>query len=69
VTARDSAEPARLAGSAYVRLILTAMLFGALLVGSRGVDAGPAAVLAAAAAWITATALDQRRADRATLPR
>jgi chloride channel protein, CIC family len=54
--------------AAESRLILTAMLFGALLVGSQGVDAAPAAVLAAAAAWITAAALDQRRAaNRATL--
>jgi hypothetical protein len=36
------------------------MLFAALLVGSQGVDAVPAAVLATAAAWLTATALDSR---------
>jgi H+/Cl- antiporter ClcA len=44
--------------AAATRLVLTAMLFAALLVGSQGLDAGPAAVLAAAAAWITAMALD-----------
>jgi H+/Cl- antiporter ClcA len=46
--------------AAQTRLILAAMLFGALLVGSQGLDATPAAVLAAAAAWLTATALDSR---------
>ena len=43
--------------AAQTRLILTAMLFGALLVGTQGLDATPAAVLAAAAAWLTANAL------------
>jgi hypothetical protein len=37
------------------------MLFAGLLVGTQGIDAVPAAVLAAAAAWITATALDPGR--------
>jgi hypothetical protein len=37
------------------------MLFAALLVGTQGVDAVPAAVLAAAAAWLTVSALDRRR--------
>jgi H+/Cl- antiporter ClcA len=46
--------------AAQARLILTAMLFGALLVGTGGLDATPAAVLAAVAAWLTATALDPR---------
>jgi H+/Cl- antiporter ClcA len=48
--------------AAQTRLVLTPMLFAALLVGTEGLDAVPAAVLAAVAAWITATALDQRRA-------
>jgi H+/Cl- antiporter ClcA len=48
--------------AAQTRFILTAMLFAALLVGSQGLDAVPAAVLAAAAAWLTRTALDQRSA-------
>jgi chloride channel protein, CIC family len=43
--------------AAQTRLILTAMLFGALLVGTQGLDATPAAVLAAGAAWLTANAL------------
>jgi H+/Cl- antiporter ClcA len=46
--------------AAQTRLILAAMLFGALLVGTQGIDATPAAVLAAAAAWLTATALERR---------
>jgi H+/Cl- antiporter ClcA len=44
------------------RFILTAMLFAALLVGRQGLDATSAAVLAAAAAWLTATAFDRRSA-------
>jgi hypothetical protein len=51
--------------AAQARLILTAMLFGALLVGTQGLDAVPAAVLAAAAAWITISALEPRRAPAA----
>ncbi|HKP21441.1 MAG TPA: chloride channel protein [Thermoleophilaceae bacterium] len=55
--------------AAYGRFVLTAMLFAALLVGSRGFDAIPGAVLAAAAAWITVTALDARLEERsATAP-
>jgi H+/Cl- antiporter ClcA len=45
--------------AAQSRLILTSMLFAALLVGTQGLDAVPAAVLAAAAAWITSSALDR----------
>jgi H+/Cl- antiporter ClcA len=48
--------------AATTRLLLTPMLFAALLVGLDGVDAVPAAVLAACAAWITASALDRRPA-------
>jgi H+/Cl- antiporter ClcA len=47
--------------AAQSRLLLTSMLFAALLVGTQGVDAVPAAVLAAAAAWLTVSALDRRR--------
>jgi hypothetical protein len=50
--------------AAYGRFVVTAMLFGALLVGSPGFDAIPGSVLAAAAAWLTVTALDARLADR-----
>ncbi len=46
--------------AAQARLLLTSMLFATLLVGTPGLDAVPAAVLAAAAAWIVATALDPR---------
>ena len=46
--------------AAQTRLLLTSMLFASLLVGTAGVDAVPAAVLAAVAAWIAATALDPR---------
>jgi H+/Cl- antiporter ClcA len=47
--------------AAHARFILTSMLFAALLVGMQGLDTIPGAVLAAAAAWLTATALDRRR--------
>jgi H+/Cl- antiporter ClcA len=47
--------------AAQTRFILTAMVFAALLVGSQGIDATPAAVLSAAAAWLTVTALERRR--------
>jgi hypothetical protein len=47
--------------AAHGRLILTSMLFAALLVGTQGFDAIPGAVLAAVAAWITGSALDRRR--------
>jgi H+/Cl- antiporter ClcA len=46
--------------AAQTRFVLTSMLFAALLVGSDGLDAVPAAVLATAAAWLTASALDAR---------
>ena len=49
--------------AAQTRLLLTSILFGALLVATKGLDATPAAVLAAAAAWMTASALDARRGD------
>ena len=50
--------------AAYGRFVLTAMLFAALLVGSQGFDTIPGAVLAAAAAWLTVTAMDQRLEER-----
>jgi H+/Cl- antiporter ClcA len=53
--------------AAQSRLLLTSILFGSLLVGTQGVDAVPAAVLAAATAWIAATGLD-RRQPRAVEP-
>jgi H+/Cl- antiporter ClcA len=53
--------------AAQSRLLLTSILFGSLLVGTQGLDAVPAAVLAAATAWIAATGLD-RRQPRAVEP-
>ena len=50
--------------AAGTRLLITSALFASLLVGSAGVDAVPAAVLAACAAWLAAQAID-RRADAA----
>ncbi|HEX4520647.1 MAG TPA: chloride channel protein [Gaiellaceae bacterium] len=43
---------------ASTRLVLTSILFGALLVGLVGLDAVPAVVLAAAAAWLTMSILE-----------
>jgi hypothetical protein len=40
------------------RLLITSALFAALLVGSTGADAVPAAVIAAAVAWITIRAIE-----------
>jgi H+/Cl- antiporter ClcA len=46
--------------AAGTRLLTTSTLFASLLVGTRGLDAVPAAVLAVVAAWLTMQALDQR---------
>jgi H+/Cl- antiporter ClcA len=46
--------------AAATRLLLASMLFATLLVGTQGLDAVPAAVLAAVAAWLTRTALERR---------
>jgi H+/Cl- antiporter ClcA len=46
--------------AAMTRLLVTSTLFAGLLVGSVGLDAVPAAVLAAAAAWLTMRFLDRR---------
>jgi len=46
--------------SAGTRLLVTSTLFAALLVGGVGLDAVPAAVLAASAAWLTMQAIDGR---------
>jgi H+/Cl- antiporter ClcA len=51
--------------AAGTRLLFSAVLFGALLVGSGGHDAVPAAVLAAAAAWLTMTAMSRGTATDA----
>lgn len=52
--------------TAQSRLLLASMLLAAILVGAQGTDAVPAAVLAAATAWLTATALERR--TRAATP-
>ena len=46
--------------AAQSRLLLPSMLLASILVGPQGADAVPAAVLAAAAAWLGATAFDRR---------
>ena len=46
--------------AAGTRLLITSVLFAGLLVGHAGQDAIPAAVLAAAAAWLTMQALERR---------
>ena len=48
--------------AAATRLVISALVVATLLVGSAGADALPAAVLAAAAAWMTVTALEPRPA-------
>jgi H+/Cl- antiporter ClcA len=45
--------------AAATRLLISSLLIAALLVGSLGFDAIPAAVLAAAGAWLTVTTLDK----------
>lgn len=50
--------------AAMTRMILTPVLFAALLVGREGLDAVPAAVLAAAVAWLASAVIDQRRIAR-----
>ncbi|HEX6761777.1 MAG TPA: chloride channel protein [Gaiellaceae bacterium] len=48
--------------TAQTRLLLSAILFAALLVGPLDVDVVPAAVIAAASAWLTLAALDPPKA-------
>jgi chloride channel protein, CIC family len=48
--------------AAQTRLIVSGLVFAALEAGLAGVDAIPAAVLAAAAAWLTATFLESKEA-------
>jgi len=43
---------------AATRLLFASLFFAALLVGTAGLDAVPAAVFAAVAAWLTRAALD-----------
>jgi H+/Cl- antiporter ClcA len=44
--------------AAQTRLLITPILLAAVLVGSQGADAVPAAVLASAAAWLTMAAIE-----------
>jgi chloride channel protein, CIC family len=54
--------------AAGTRLLITSTLFASLLVGTAGIDAVPAAVLAACAAWLTMQALDKRAETGAAAP-
>ena len=47
--------------AASTRMLLTPILFATLLVGPAGRDAVPAAVVAAATAWVVLAALERRR--------
>jgi H+/Cl- antiporter ClcA len=51
--------------AAATKLVFSSLVIAALLVGSAGVDAVPAAVLAAVAAWITVNALERAREPEA----
>jgi len=44
--------------AAATRLLISSLVVAALLVGTGGLDAIPAAVLAAVAAWLTVNALE-----------
>jgi len=46
--------------AAATRLLFSSLVLGALLTGREGIDAMPAAVLAACAAWVATTALTRR---------
>jgi H+/Cl- antiporter ClcA len=48
--------------AAATRLLFASLLFSFLIVGTHGFEAIPAAVLAAAAAWVAVQALDRRAA-------
>jgi H+/Cl- antiporter ClcA len=48
------------ATAAMTRLLFASLIFAGLLVGTAGLDAIPAAALAAVAAWLTMAAIDQR---------
>jgi H+/Cl- antiporter ClcA len=50
--------------AAMTRLLFASLLLALMLVGSNGFDAIPAAVLAAAAAWVVTKSLDARLATR-----
>jgi H+/Cl- antiporter ClcA len=54
--------------AAMTGLLFSSVLFAGLLTGSAGADAIPAAVLAAAAAWVVRTALQRRAGDEEAQP-
>jgi len=54
--------------AAGTRLLITSTLFASLLVGSAGTDAVPAAVLAAAAAWLAMRVIDARAGEQVEAP-
>ena len=54
--------------AAQARLLIAPLLFAALLVGNAGLDAIPAAVLAAAAAWLGVQLLDRNAAPAGITP-
>ena len=54
--------------AAQTRLLISPLLLASLLVGPEGTDTIPAAVLAAASAWILASALERRRAATGDAP-
>ena len=49
--------------AAATRLLFAPLLFALLIVGTKGLDTIPAAVLAAAAAWVVMAAIDKRTAS------
>ncbi|MQA74645.1 MAG: chloride channel protein [Solirubrobacterales bacterium] len=51
--------------AAMTRLLFASLFFAMLLVGTHGLDAAPAAVLAAAAAWVTTAGLERSAQARA----
>ena len=53
--------------AAMTKLLVAPLLFAGLLVGSVGVDAVPAAVLAACAAWVVTAGLERRVAPQAAV--
>ncbi len=54
--------------AAMTGLLFSSVLFAGLLTGSAGADAIPAAVLAAAAAWVVRAALERRAGDGEAQP-
>ena len=51
--------------TAMTRLLFASVIFAGLLVGTAGIDAIPAAALAAVTSWLTVAAIDDRFPVRA----